>query len=103
MDQITHREDCNSIIKKSLLIKKQSWGNLQSLLVSALEERNKYFKIRYSTTVHEPAGGSCTGGILLELTTNRTDLMDDGYEMFLCNNLVKVFMQPPQASTHSAE
>lgn len=50
----------------------------------SLEKRNKFFKRVYDV-IYDSArtGGSCTGGVFWQLTTNRTGLLGDGYEVFM--------------------
>ncbi|CAA7056210.1 unnamed protein product [Microthlaspi erraticum] len=77
-----HIEDCDSIIKKPLLI--TEFGKSSKFPGFSLEKRNKFFKRVYDV-IYDSArtGGSCTGGVFWQLTTNRTGLLGDGYEVFM--------------------
>lgn len=77
-----HIQDCDSIIKKPLLI--TEFGKSSKFPGFSLEERNKFFKRVYDV-IYDSArtGGSCTGGVFWQLTTNRTGLLGDGYEVFM--------------------
>ncbi|XP_010457203.1 PREDICTED: mannan endo-1,4-beta-mannosidase 1-like [Camelina sativa] len=77
-----HIEDCESIIKKPLLI--TEFGKSSKYPGFSLEKRNKFFKRVYDV-IYDSArtGGSCTGGVFWQLTTNRTGLLGDGYEVFM--------------------
>ncbi|KAF8112957.1 hypothetical protein N665_0058s0056 [Sinapis alba] len=77
-----HIQDCDKIIKKPLVI--TEFGKSSKFPGFSLEERNKFFKRVYDV-IYESAitGGSCTGGVFWQLTTNRTGLLGDGYEVFM--------------------
>ncbi|XP_020868090.1 LOW QUALITY PROTEIN: mannan endo-1,4-beta-mannosidase 1 [Arabidopsis lyrata subsp. lyrata] len=78
----SHIEDCNNIIMKPLLI--TEFGKSSKYPGFSLEKRNKFFKRVYDV-IYDSArtGGSCTGGVFWQLTTNRTGLLGDGYEVFM--------------------
>ncbi|EOA37430.1 hypothetical protein CARUB_v10011405mg [Capsella rubella] len=77
-----HIEDCDNIIKKPLLI--TEFGKSSKYPGFSLEKRNTFFKSVYDV-IYDSArsGGSCTGGFFWQLTTNRTGLLGDGYEVFM--------------------
>ncbi|VVA89711.1 unnamed protein product [Arabis nemorensis] len=77
-----HIEDCDNIIKKPLLI--AEFGKSSKVPGFSLEKRNKFFKKVYDVIYSSArTGGSCTGGVFWQLTTNRTGLLGDGYEVFM--------------------
>lgn len=82
----SHIQDCDNIIKKPLLI--TEFGKSSKFPGFSLEERNKFFKRVYDV-IYDSArtGGSCTGGVFWQLTTNRTGLLGDGYEVFMKQGL----------------